>query len=52
MTVANDKILYENAQKHSNHLALVFTFFIIVVFIIWKNPFKQIKPWINRIKND
>lgn len=52
MTVENNKIIYANAEKPSNDLALVFTIFLLLIFIIWENPFKKVKPWINKIKND
>lgn len=52
ISVANNEIVYANAEKSSNHLALIFTIFMLVVFIIWENPFKRFKPLINRINND
>lgn len=52
VSVINNKIVYANAEKSSNHLALILTIFLLVIFIIWENPFKKIKPMINKIKND
>ena len=52
ITVVNKEIICANADKPKNNLAIVFTIFLISIFIIWENPFKKIKPMINRIKND
>lgn len=52
MTVANDKILYADAEKNGGNIPLIFTIFILLVFLIWENPIKKIKPLINKVKND
>jgi len=52
MSVEDGEIVYANAEKSTNYLALLFTIFILLIFIIWENPFKKIKPLINKIKND
>lgn len=52
MSIENNKIVYAKAEKSSNDLALVFTIFMLLIFIIWENPFKKINPFINKIKND
>lgn len=48
----DNEIVYANAEKHSNHLAIVLTIFMLAIFMIYENPIKKIKPLINKIKND
>lgn len=52
MSIDNGELVYANAEKPSNHFALVLTIFLLIIFIIWENPFKKIKPLINKINND
>lgn len=49
MKVNGDKIEYYIAEKPDNHLVLILSIFIILTFIIWRDPFNIINK--TRFKN-
>ena len=43
VSVANSSIIYSKASRPPNHVALIFSIVLIMVLIVWENPFKNHK---------
>lgn len=50
--IKNNSIVYSIAKRPPNIIALIFALVLIVVFIIWENPFKKYKALFLQKKTD
>lgn len=44
MTLQEGKIIVENAEYKENYIAIIFTVFLVFIFILWTIPFKSLIP--------
>ena len=52
LAVVDGEILFKQSSKPENYLVYILAAFLIIIFIVWENPFKNLKKNIKEINNE